>query len=462
MTRRIVLALLGLVVGIVTLMAVPLGIRSDSRENAIFRSQLVARAQSLADIAEQQLASSARPRVDLKRYLTPGESVSVLTGTGQLLTGSRSVLSSQPALVRLAGLGQPGTVRTDDTMTAAVRIGDAGEHDGVLLLQRSTGPLDGRIRGLWELVSVIAVGAVLAAAAVAWRIARWVSRPLRQLEIAASSFGDGELATRAGETSGPPEIRELAQSFNRMASRLETLVRSQRNMLADVSHQLRTPLTALRLRLELLADDSPPQSELDGALGELSRLSRLVDGLLTVSRAESATTVRRPVDIAGTLSARVEAWQPVAIECDVGLEVTARGRPFALSAPGHLEQILDNVIDNALEAVPSGGHVRVSAFAAHGRVLVVVADDGPGMPAGKYADALRRFNSGRADAGGSGLGLAIVDRLVTADGGQLTLSETPGGGLTVTVALSPVPAATSATSGQSTPEAALDAAGDVS
>jgi signal transduction histidine kinase len=426
-TRRIALALLGLVVAIVTLMAVPLGVRSDSRENAIFRSQLVARAQSLADIAEQQLASTAGPRVDLSRYLMAGESVSVLTVTGQALSGSPST-SVQTALVHQAGLGQPGTARHDDTMIAAVRIGDASERDGVLVLQRSTGPLDGRIRGLWELLSAIAVGAVLAAAAVSWRIARWVSRPLRQLDIAASTLGDGHLATRAGETTGP-------QSFNRMASRLETLVHSQRNMLADVSHQLRTPLTALRLRLELMEGDSPDQAELDGALSELSRLSRLVDGLLTVSRAESATTVRQPVDIVGTLSARAEAWQPVAVDCGVTLDVTVRGRPFALSAPGHIEQILDNVIDNALEAVPSGGHVQISASAAHGRVHVVVADDGPGMPAGKYADALRRFNSGRADAGGSGLGLAIVDRLVTADGGQLTLSETPGGGLTVSVAL---------------------------
>jgi signal transduction histidine kinase len=218
----------------------------------------------------------------------------------------------------------------------------------------------------------------------------------------------------------------------------------------------------LRLRLELLAGDSPSQAELDGALGELSRLSRLVDGLLTVSRAESATTLRQPVDIAGTLSARVEAWQPVAIDCGAALDVTVRGRPFALSAPGHLEQILDNVIDNALEAVPSGGHIRVSASTAHGRVIIVVADDGPGMLTGKYADALQRFSSGRADAGGTGLGLAIVDRLVTADGGQLTLSETPGGGLTVTVALSRVPAETSATSRPSTPEASLDAPADVS
>jgi signal transduction histidine kinase len=458
MTRRIALALLGLVVGIVTLLAVPLGIRSDSRENAVFRSQQVARAQSLADIAEQQLVSAVRPVLDLNRYLLPGEAVSVLTVTGQVLTGRQPASSSQKALVRRAGLGQPGTVRHDHTMTAAVRIGDASEHDGVLVLQRSTGPLDQRIRGLWELLSAIAVGAVLAAAAVSWRIARWVSRPLRQLDVAASTLGDGHLATRAGEVSGPPEIRELAQSFNRMASRLETLVHSQRSMLADVSHQLRTPLTALRLRLELMAGDNPDPAELDGALGELSRLSRLVDGLLTVSRAESATTVRQPVDIAGTLHARAEAWQPVAIDCGVTLDVSVRGRPFALSAPGHIEQILDNVIDNALEAAPSGGHVRVSASTAHGRVHVVVADDGPGMPAGKYADAVRRFNSGRADAGGSGLGLAIVDRLVTADGGQLTLSETPGGGLTVAVALSCVPAEALAASGQSTPGASLDAA----
>jgi signal transduction histidine kinase len=276
-------------------------------------------------------------------------------------------------------------------------------------------------------------------------LARWVGRPLRRLELAAESLGSGELGARATPAKRPLEVRRLAERFNVMAARLETLIYDSRAVLADVSHQLRTPLAALRLRLELLAEESAATgsttgstAEFDGALGELERLSRLVDGLLAVARAENTTAAPEPVDVGELLRERAEAWHPVAAERDVDLAVVAGDGNGQLDdgmiahlGPGHLEQVIDNLVDNALTATPSGGRVRLAVRPVDRRIRVTIADDGPGMTEEARREAFRRFHTGRAS--GTGLGLAIVHRLVTAEGGTVSLSETPGGGLTVTI-----------------------------
>ena len=125
------------------------------------------------------------------------------------------------------------------------------------------------------------------------------------------------------------------------------------------------------------------------------------------------------------------AWRPVAEEREVELGQDAAGPVYARAGPGHLEQVLDNLLANALDAVPAGGHVRISVAADSAGVTVVVADDGPGMSGRQQEMAFRRFFS--ATPGGAGLGLAIVHRLVTANGGAIRLADTPGGGLTVEI-----------------------------
>jgi signal transduction histidine kinase len=230
-------------------------------------------------------------------------------------------------------------------------------------------------------------------------------------------------------------VRRLTSNFNMMAGRLETLLSGHQAMIADVSHQLRTPLAALRLRLDVLALAAPAHAadELAGAQDEVVRLSRMVDGMLAVARAENVTSPAVAVPVNVVIAERAAAWRPAADEKPVTLETASSGPLWARLSEGHLEQVLDNLLANALEAVPAGGRVRVASAPAEGMVRVVVADDGPGMTPQQRRTALRRYVT--ATPGGTGLGLAIVHRLVTTDGGTIALSDTPEGGLTVTLDL---------------------------
>jgi signal transduction histidine kinase len=231
----------------------------------------------------------------------------------------------------------------------------------------------------------------------------------------------------------------MAATFNMMAGRLEALVHGHRAMLADASHQLRTPLTALRLRLDLLAVDSAPAAaaELAGAQEEIARLSRLVDGLIATARAEAVTEQLEQLDLHEAVHERVAAWQPVADGNGIKLLAEAPSPASAFQVAlgaGHLEQILDNLLDNAIEAIGDGcGTVRVSVARSDAGTMLTVADDGPGMTPQERSRAFLRYTTGSQN--GTGLGLAIVHRLVTANGGTIRLADTPGGGLTVELEL---------------------------
>jgi signal transduction histidine kinase len=162
-----------------------------------------------------------------------------------------------------------------------------------------------------------------------------------------------------------------------------------------------------------------------------------VNGLLAVARAENITAAPVQVAVDAVIRDRVAAWRPTAEEREITLTATVLEPTRARIGDGHLEQILDNLLANALDAMASGGTIRITAAGAGARARITVADDGPGMSQQQQRLAFRRFATGTA--GGTGLGLAIVDRLVVSNGGSAVLSDTPGGGLTVTVELPTAP-----------------------
>ena len=232
------------------------------------------------------------------------------------------------------------------------------------MLARPTSAIERQAAVLWGVITAVASAGLLAAALVAIGLARWVNRPLSKLEVAAHQLGDGQLSTRASAESGPREVRQLAANFNSMAARLEALVSGHQATVADVSHQLRTPLAALRLRLDLLAQDSDATvaAELAGAQEEIARLSRLVNGLLAVARAENIATPQVHLPVDAVIRTRVAAWLPAADERDVRLEADVE-HVSARMGEGHLEQILDNLIANALDILPAGGAIWITAAA---------------------------------------------------------------------------------------------------
>jgi len=293
-----------------------------------------------------------------------------------------------------------------------------------------------RVRGLLA----VALISLAIAVAVAWVFARSVIRPLARLRTATDELASGDLDARADETAGPREVRALASSFNSMANRLALLVEQQRAFAGTTSHQLRTPLTALRLRLERLAAevDADPhlRDSVQESLAETDRLRRMIEGLLALSRADDAAAAVVTADLAAVLRDRADYWKPLAEERGVTIDVDVPPAVEVSVVPGALEQIVDNLVDNALEVSPEGSRLRLAATAVPRGVELHVADEGPGLSEQDRQRAFDRFWRGEdAAPGGSGLGLAIVHQLAAAGNGRAELRRSPSGGLDAVVTL---------------------------
>ena len=476
MTRRILLVLLAFTAAVLVGAVVPLTLDAAGHDRTSFIQATAGMARTDAAIAQSRLdalatspnsSSAGEAGADaallglIGQTRQAGDGLLILRGLPQnsvrlfdqgMPAGNWVRLATQAdeqgQLAKKAGKPvEPVTEAAGSRVAAAMPVFLRGKFGlvGTVVLARSTSSLNSAVVTLWVILGTIAVVAMIGAALLAFGLARWVSRPLALLDATAGRLADGDLDSRAVVDSGPPELRRLATTFNTMAGRLEALVHGNRAVIADVSHQLRTPLAALRLRLDLLAADPDPDPEttgheLAGALEELARLSRLVDGLLAVARAENVVPVPAAVDVAEVARERVVAWHPVADDRGIALAAVSSPRPPVLAwiGEGHLEQVLDNIIANALDALSAGGHVMVTVSATAAGARITVADDGPGMPAEDRERAFLRFTT--SNPNGTGLGLAIVHRLVTSNGGTARLVETPGGGLTAVLDFPGVPA----------------------
>lgn len=264
------------------------------------------------------------------------------------------------------------------------------------------------------------------------------ARPMRRLQLTTDRFAAGQLDSRADTIVGPPEVRALAVSFNSMAGRLEQLVERQRAFAGVASHQLRTPLTALRLRLEQVAHqveaDHDATRTVDAAIVETDRLHRMIEGLLALSRAEDAAVGPVEVDLAAVVRERAEHWLPLASEQGAELDVVAPTSIRVLAVAGSVEQIVDNLLDNALEVSPSPATLSISVVDRDQFVDLHVVDEGPGLTDEECRSAFERFWRGSdAAPGGSGLGLAIVQQLASAADGAVELRRAGSGGIDAVV-----------------------------
>jgi signal transduction histidine kinase len=451
MNRRLLLSYVGLVLLVLVVLEVPLAVYYSRNERNALADKVERDAVALGSVAEG--AFEQPPEVPPSRLQglavgysrqTGGRVVIVTYPRGIAVAdsaGSPGVSFASRSEIRRALSGQVAQgVRYSHTLGTnllyvAVPVASAGRLHGAVRITYPTSTVDARIHRYWLILAGIGAIVFGVALLLALTMARWISRPLRDVEAAAVAVGEGDLSVRAPAEEGPPEVRSLARSINETVAQLEQLLESQKVFVADASHQLRTPLTALRLRLENLEPDVS-EDKLAGALKEVDRLSRLVSGLLALARADAGAAPGPAASTGKAVEERLEAWADLAAERSVHLEgVVAEDAPVRMS-PERLDQVLDNLISNALTASPAGSSVKVSAIHRGDWVELHVVDGGAGMSAADRRRAFDRFWRG-LDGAGSGLGLAIVKRLVIADGGEVELLPATGRGIDAVVRLRP-------------------------
>jgi signal transduction histidine kinase len=451
--RRILLGYLGLVVLLLAALEVPLGVRYGRTEQKNLEAKVERDATSLASLSEDTLTRPTRARlaslaaIAYRYRRDTGGRVVIVNRRGVAVIdtapngATAETFASRPEIrSALRGVVATGT-RHSKTLRmrllyVAVPVAANGRVTGAVRVTYPTSAVDRRVRRYWLVLAAIAAIVLAIALLIGVRLAAFLVRPLRSLERAAEAVGRGDLAARAPGDEGPPEIQSLASVFNETVAKLDRLLRSQSEFVTDASHQLRTPLTALRLRLENLDRDVAPRgkSELAGAVTEVERLGTLVDGLLALARADAGAAPAERVDLGSVVRETVEAWSAYAEEHAFRLAADAAEAPAARAGRERVRQVLDNLVENAFEASSPGGTVTVSARLAAPWVELRVRDEGPGLGPDDRARAFDRFWRQRSGEG-SGLGLAIVRRLVEADGGTVELAEAAPHGLEAVVRL---------------------------
>ncbi len=313
---------------------------------------------------------------------------------------------------------------------------------GAVRLSFPHGEIDKAVTGKTSVLWWVAGGALLLAIILSFIVSGLVTRPLRRVESQANALALGDFSGRLPENDGPHEIRSLAVAFNSMADKLDSLIRQQRAFASDASHQLRTPLTALLLRIErareaLLTDPVSADDRLGDAELEVERLTSIVEGLLAIARSEGGATEVVAVDLASVAKDRVENWRALGEEHDVTIAYEGPDHASARALSTAPEQIIDNLVDNAISHSPSGTAVLVRVRELADAVELTVIDAGPGMTEEQCQRAFDRFWRADSTKDGSGLGLAIVKHLVELSGG--TASLTPRGGASGIVATARFP-----------------------
>lgn len=282
--------------------------------------------------------------------------------------------------------------------------------------------------------------ALFAAALLAVILVAQLSRPLRRLILATARIAKGDLAHRVPVRTRD-EIGRLGRAFNDMAAALESSEKARQKLVADVAHELRTPLAVIRVSLEGMLDGAFPLTQ-DGVAqvyDQTLHLADLVEDLrtLTVAEAGHLPLVREPTDIAGLVRAVVDGVQPTAVEDGVKVEVQAEPGLVANIDPRRIRQVLGNLLDNALRFSPSGGTVTVRATKGEGELLVTVQDQGSGVAPQDLPHVFERLYRGDESRSGegTGLGLAIARELVVAHGGRIWVENRGGAVFTFTLPL---------------------------
>jgi signal transduction histidine kinase len=431
-----------LVLAVVSL-GVPLALSLRDRVNAEVHSQALSQADVVAASAADLIVPPRTAELGTVAR-SSGASVRgrvlIVDARGRVVADSAaagtlgSSYASRPEITAALRGRDVQTQRTSRTLgenilATAVPVLRAGSTVGAVRITQSVAAVKSAVASTVAKLGLVAGVVLLLGLLAGSLIARQVALPLGRLEGTAKRLADGDLDARA-VVEGSSEQRSLGASFNEMADRVQRMIGAQRDFVADASHQLRTPLTALRLRLEearLAVGGDRLAAELDAGTVEVDRLAAIVDELLVLSRAEDRELQGEAIDLPDALKRAVERWGVAAAAAEIDLRSTPGGLATAWCASADLDRALDVLIENALWYSPAGSEVVLDC--RDGRVEI--RDRGPGLAPGEEELVFERFHrgsAGRMGPAGSGLGLAIARTLARAWQGDARLGNRTGGG----------------------------------
>jgi signal transduction histidine kinase len=395
MRRQLIATTSLIALAAILVLGIPLGVVESARA----RSDALTRLEREAD----GIAAAIDDRAELHRRLDPR------AVAGLVRPGHAAVVRASGRSLRLGRMPPGDSLAERSGASQGVRV----------TIFASAAEVTRRERQVWLLIAGLALAGTAAAAGLAVLQARRFTRPLQRLTVTSARLGDGDFSARAGRLA-LPELDRVAAALDGAAARIAQLVGRQREFTANVSHQLRTPLTAMRLRLDELAtleDPEAARAELEATLRVADRLERTVTDLLALARA-CDLGLPRDVDLARLAREHAASWRPVFARAGRSLQLTVVPSLPARVSPGGVAQALDVLLENALEH--GAGTTRLEAGLEGGRYRLAVTDDGPGVPPALEA---RIFERDVSTAGSTGIGLPLARALVEADGGRLVLAR---------------------------------------
>lgn len=404
---------------VVVAFLVPLGVavQTIAANEALNEAETEARslAPAIATVRDPQVLS------DLVRSASATSigRLSVFMPDGEVMGVSAAAGSE----VSLAQTGRAFTAWTADGADVLVPVIIPQAGVAVIEVNVPNSRLRRGVTTAWLILAATGIGLVFLAVFVADRIARDVVTPTRALALAAQEVARGELQTRV-EPAGPAEVVEVGRAFNLLVARINELLSAEREAAADLSHRLRTPLTALRLEVERLPED--PAAERLGT--DVQAVEQAVTEVIRELRAQSHKGVRSSTNLSDTVRRRVSFWAKLAEEQGRRFQVTISPGSWAVALPrDDVDAIVDVLCGNVFAHTAEKTPFRLSMDAPAGGFLrLIVEDEGPGFPSAVIA-------RGASGAGSSGLGLDIVRRAAESVGGSLSTSSRPGGGARVEV-----------------------------
>ncbi len=440
---RLLLSLSYVLVLAVVSLGVPLALSLSERVDAEVRSQALSQADVVAatsaDLLRPVNGTGLEALVRASAASTRGR-VLIVAAAGRVVADSagRSTLGlSYASRPEIAAALRGSPVRDQrashslgqSILVTAVPVVRGGRTVGAVRITQSVAAVQRAVRNTIVELALVAATVLALGLLAGGVIARQISLPLGRLEAAARRFAGGELSATA-IVEGSAEQRSLSRSFNEMATRVSRLIAAQREFVADASHQLRTPLTALRLRLEeARAASTEPRvlAQLDAGTAEVDRLAAIVEELLLLSRAQERELRSEDVVLDDAIARACDRWQARAAVEGVSLAIGEHQRATVRCAPSDLDRALDSLLENALLYGRAGGQVELS----YGPRWIEVRDRGPGIDSHEVELLFERFHRGAAARGGppgSGLGLPIARMLARAWGGDASIANRVGGG----------------------------------